>query len=110
MAWSWSHTQEAYDDAQKNVQDLPRSDLEIIFAEWVANYPRGTHQQQEEEWDSNRYHKALARASLKSDDCLAEFIWENMERLAICDNGGWNAWVCPHGCHRVPFSREEESE
>jgi len=20
-----------------------------------------------------------------------------------CDNGGWNCWLCPSGCHTVPF-------
>jgi len=36
MAWSWSHSQQAYADAEENLRNLPKETLEIIFAEWRA--------------------------------------------------------------------------
>src|SRR4051812_37268930 len=37
MAWSWSHTADAYADAQANCEALPRDTLLEIAAEWEAH-------------------------------------------------------------------------
>jgi len=41
---------------------------------------------------------------------LADFIWEQASEYATCDNGGFNAWMCPSGCgcHCVSFSPPDE--
>lgn len=31
------------------------------------------------------------------------------EQLAACTNGGHEAYLCPHGCHLLPFSLEVEA-
>ena len=41
MAWSWSHSQEAYENARENLSTLDRETLEIIFAEWRAAQGKG---------------------------------------------------------------------
>ena len=101
MSWSWSHTTEAYACAQKQVQEMPREKLEVIYAEWNARIPDDG-----EGLNQEAYAKALAFAKTHPEDLLADFIWEKMEEQAICTNGGWEAWVCPYGCgcHMVPFS------
>jgi hypothetical protein len=42
------------------------------------------------------------RKLLKGD--LVDMIWAFAEQQRTCDNGGFNAWMCPYGCHTVPFS------
>ena len=36
MAWSWSHTQEAYENAQANTHGLSLKKLREIWAEWQS--------------------------------------------------------------------------
>jgi hypothetical protein len=43
-------------------------------------------------------------------DLLVDAIWEDMEEWRTCDNGGFNAWACPSGCHTVSFDSEEKKE
>lgn len=109
MAWSWSHTQEAYANAEANLRNQLRDWLEIVYAEWRANQVKGGAQGQDEEFCNRRYERALKYAKQPeiTNDELANFIWERMENLATCTDGGWNAWCCPYGCHTVPFSKEE---
>lgn len=115
MAWSWSHTAEAYRHAEENVRKQPREWLEVVFAEWRANQGKGGAQSDDNDLFCNRrYERALAYAKRPdvTDEQLADHIWARMEELATCDNGGWNAWCCPFGCgpHTVPFSPEAEEE
>src|SRR5262245_48025360 len=103
MAWEWSHTPEAYSDAYENLGKLPHGELAVIWAEWRA-------------WDGNSfapqlkrgYKSRLREAKRLPADILADSIWEKAEELRTCENGGWDAWVCPFGCHTVPFSCESE--
>jgi hypothetical protein len=39
MAWSWSHTGEAYENVKANIEAKPREWLEVVWAEWVAAIP-----------------------------------------------------------------------
>jgi hypothetical protein len=107
MAWSWSHTQEAYEKARLNFFDLSASELRTIFAEWEAS----THNDENGEWefDSRKYEKALRKnyrierkLGIKH---LCEVYWERIQEFATCTNGGWEAYVCPSGCHTVSFDR-----
>lgn len=102
MVWSWSHSPEAHEAAHNNVHGKDREWLEVCFAEWHA----ATDEDGELDpdiFDERKYNKALSRAKGLSSDVLAEQIWEWMEFEATCDNGGYNAWACPSGCHTVPF-------
>lgn len=106
MAWEWSHTAEAYEAAQANMEALDRETREVIASEWLAT-PNGFSI----DMDMKRYWKATCRVKTWTDEKLNEFIWANMENLATCTNGGYEAYCCPHGCgpHLVAFSRKGEA-
>lgn len=116
MAWSWSHTEEGIANVRANLEDLPREDKEIIFAEWRASQTRGKKKSWVEHFDQRRYDRALKYAPSMSDEQLDEFIWQRTQEFATCTNGGWEAYSCPFGCgcHLVPFSlsvtEEDECE
>lgn len=103
MAWSWSHTNEAYQYAREQVAAQERDWLETVYAEWKASHG-------DDNLNEEAYKEHLEKAKQLPDDILADFIWEKMEEQATCTNGGWEAWCCPFGCgcHMVPFSEEEE--
>jgi len=110
MAWSWSHTDEAYWNVRENIARLPLTTLHVIYAEWRAS---GHGSKRYESWcpqfNARKYWDALRYAAEHLDSCaLAEQIYAWAEEGSTCDNGGWDAWVCPHGCHTVPFSPIEE--
>lgn len=109
MAWSWSHTAEAYRAAELNLRNLDKETLEIIFAEWRAAQDKDGEVRDSNKFDQRKYDRALKYAKGMDTDCLADFIWEKAENAATCDNGGWQAWMCPSGCgcHCVPFSPPE---
>ena len=104
MAWLWSHTAEGISSAYRNVRKLDREDLTVIFAEWKAY---DIEQDPDNEIcpysESREYDNALLLAGTLTSDILADYIWERMEEYATCDNGGFNAWCCPYGCHTVSF-------
>ena len=103
MSWEWSHTVEAYETAYNNLHALPRVELNVIYAEILATRQK-TRYTGDPEFRQNRYPKCLAFAeSLLADDIIADAIWEFAEELRTCDNGGYNAHVCPYGCHTVSF-------
>jgi hypothetical protein len=116
MAWSWSHTSEAYENAMKNISELETSELCIIFAEWRASQgKRGIIDPVSPAFSERKYKRALAYAEKLAsnplgNEALAEVIWEQASEFATCDNGGFNAWVCPYGCHTVPFSRDDDTD
>lgn len=101
MAWSWSHTPGAYTAARDNLSRLPKKEIRVIWAEWKAHCSR---EDVEGGFDKSKYEWAMAEARTIPSDVLVDEIWNNMEELATCDNGGWNAWACPFGCHMVSFS------
>jgi hypothetical protein len=110
MAWSWSHTNQAYSNAYDNLRDMEKSDLEIIFAEWhAATDSKGNVDSNN--WFKSKYAKALRQAKKLDADVLADFIWEKASEWATCDNGGYDAWMCPSGCgcHTVSFDQKVES-
>jgi len=112
MAWSWSHTAGAYDNARANLEGVSESAWLIdVIAEWRmhdwGNPNRYTFNQ--EEWDEKRAAVVDDYGGLPLS-AMTGVIWADMEQLRICDNGGFNAWCCPYGCHTVSFSKEEEGE
>lgn len=111
MAWSWSHTAEAYEYAEQQLRELPRETLEIIFAEWrAAQEKHGRINPVYAGFNERKYERALAYAKTLPEERLADFIWERASEAATCDNGGFEAWLCPSGCgcHTVPFGPTED--
>lgn len=104
MAWSWSHTTEAYQNAETNTHGLALKTLQVIWAEWKAHTSR---EDDEAGFNEEKYKAALRLAHGKSATALAEDIWQWASELATCTNGGFEAWLCPFGCgcHMVPFDR-----
>lgn len=105
MAWSWSHTAEAYQDAYLNVRDLPRETLVEILAEWHARDEGSPDGFNAEAFEDER---ARLAGDLPTTDVLADYVWELASDQQTCDNGGFSAWLCPYGCgpHTVAFDRE----
>ena len=111
MAWSWSHTQQAYADARENLSNLERETLEVIFGEWrAAQGKHGLIDPVSAAFSQRKYERALKHSKTLAHDTLVEFIWEQASEFATCDNGGFEAWMCPFGCgpHCVSFSPPEE--
>lgn len=117
MAWSWSHSQEAYDAVYQQLLEKDREWLIVVYAEWRA-YQKGRKDETdyEERFNESCYNRTVKW--LKGDgasidnDTLAEAIWEWASEYATCDNGGFNAWMCPYGCgcHEIPFTPPDEEE
>lgn len=111
MAWSWSHSPDAYRAAEHNLSRLSLTELKTIAREWMYHdrKARGAirHRPGAKRPAGFRLPSFLARASR---EVLIAWIWERMESHQMCDNGGWNAYACPYGCHTVPFDTETEGE
>ncbi len=113
MAWSWSHTEEAYANAEHNLRALSKETLEIIYAEWCAAQGKhGDVDTTDPAFNERKYARALKHAKTLEVDVLADFVWERAEALATCGSGGFEAWMCPHGCgpHCVSFSHPLDFE
>jgi hypothetical protein len=114
MAWSWSHAPEAYFTVYENLQDLDRDTLCVVFTEWK------TALEHEGEFFDGWYDQSLAEIQandILTNDILANVIWDYCSQDhnvgdqwygRTCDNGGFNAWICPYGCHTVSFDRAED--
>lgn len=106
MSWEWSHTPDAYADARDQVFALPRQTLLTILREW-AYHDRETSR-------DGRYRKPSFRlpAGIRqlSTEALADLVWDRAEAHRTCTNGGWEAYVCPDGCHTVPFEPIDPAE
>lgn len=119
MTWQWFHSPEAY----QNLLELPREQLEIIYAEWMAaykvvSYPDGEQGIVTPEFENfaffqhnatvqfheTRYDRALKAAKQLDLEDLISTIWDYTSQLSECDNGGFNAYICPFHCHSVSFS------
>ena len=111
MSWEWSHSDEAYNAAYQNLHNLSRPELCEILTEWdMEIFHEGSY---------DKYsirHAELLNDPYETCETLADQIWlqcsESQEINGswfgrTCDNGGFNAWVCPHGCHTVSFDDEE---
>ena len=108
MAWSWSHTHEAYDYARNELEKLPYETLLEIDAEWQAAEYTDEPYAHTPEFNIEKFNNAMQALSLPTEDELAERIWDRANEQRTCDNGGWNAWMCPFGCHTVNFGPEME--
>lgn len=111
MAWSWSHTQEAYDNAAARVHLMSKRKLVTIWAEWSVKIS----DPEDSGWDEQVYQAGLKTACEMSSEELADDVCRWMEDDEIgrtCSNGGHNAWACPYGClpHCVSFDKLKPTE
>lgn len=109
MAWEWSHIQEAYDNAREWVSLLSRKTLLVILREWAYEdrEKKGTLRFRK---GAPKHHGFRLPNGIRRlpKDILAERVWGRMEELRTSDNGGYNAWCCPDGCHTVSFDNVPE--
>lgn len=109
MAWSWSHTNEAYANAQENLKTFDDETIAVICAEWKAYCKASVG-----EFNRFAYNWAIQKARKLIRKGMREYvesdIWDAMSEFATCDNGGFNAWCCPFGCHKVPFDNIRDEE
>ncbi len=110
MAWEWSHTAEAYDNARSNVADLPKRQLLEILREW-AYQDRETAGTLRTRNGSKRVAGFRLPNGIRrlTRDVLADLVWTRAEEHRTCTNGGHAAYVCPDGCHTVSFDRDSEA-
>lgn len=120
MAWSWSHSEEAYIAIEQQINETAEKAnngdseaavwLKVVWSEWVASDWK--EDRVTTDLDLRKYGRAIARAKRQGEelgyDKLAADILNWSSDLATCTNGGWDAWVCPFGCHLLPFSVEVE--
>lgn len=111
MAWSWSHTQEAYANAEANLYALPPETLREIAAEWCASSSSDDDADHEGFSPARYAHAYRTNGGIPADE-LAERIWDQASEQATCDNGGFQAWTCPYGCgpHTVSFSSSSDND
>ena len=110
MAWEWSHTQEAYDNVKDNLSELSKTDLIVIYAEI-----KSSTMMEHFTYDLNdiKFRFYVQHITRQVDnhklalDSIVEFIYEFASDYRTCDNGGFNAYVCPYGCHIVSFDKKE---
>lgn len=108
MAWEWSHSAEGLDYARNYLaENMLQPELVVIAAEW-ATYEHSQADEDAPEFDQEFYDGRLKFYDKLPVDVLAEAIWEKMEQLRTCDNGGAKLWACPYGCagHKIPVGEE----
>lgn len=111
MAWSWSHTTDAYIYARSELAGLTTPMLEEIAAEWRMHelHPGDSHVHA---W-ADQWPRVLRNTCVRfkgERQKLIAHIWEKAQEQATCDNGGFHAWMCPYGCgpHCVDFGPTDE--
>ena len=106
MAWSWSHTDEGIRGAYLSVFLIPRDVLVEILAEWRMHERGFSDDDWQREYPAIRN---LIRYHRYPHLTLVNSVWRRAREFATCDNGGFNAWLCPYGCdvHKVPFGCDE---
>lgn len=110
MAWEWSHTEEAYINAYNNLCQLSEDDLIVIWSE-IKSSSRDEYFNYDLDLDLyNDYYKlAKSLINFNKKPILINEIWTfASEELKTCDNGGFNAYLCPYGCHTVSFDYKGE--
>jgi hypothetical protein len=117
MAWEWSHTEEAYRNVERHLECLSQEELITIWAEWCA---LADAEHYEGGFNEDVYTKTVEKFQRMRDPVnLPQAIYNRAAgEIQVgrrwygrtCDNGGFNAWVCPYGCHTVPFDSPDEVE
>ena len=98
--YEWSHSHEAYANAERNLQFFPIEILREMYAEWKAN-------SKNDKFNERKYKIALNKLVRENTpkDLIVEFLWEKISDYRTCGDGFFNAYGCPAGCypHQIPF-------
>ena len=111
MAWEWSHTPEAYQNVHDNLSELSKNDLIVIYAEIQSSIHDVYFNYTFDDFKYNRYLDNITKQVNNNKiglDSIVDFIYEFACEYRTCDNGGFNAYICPYGCHMVSFSEKEK--
>ena len=123
MAWEWSHTADAHEKALKNLGKKSMKFLSECFAEWKCHHISEVVKTFEHQlfnisedvffnipeeintdpFSDGRYEHFLSVAKKMNKGALVDFIWEKASEQRTCENGGYDPWMCPHGCHKVEW-------
>lgn len=126
MSFSWSHTDEAYDNVYQNILRLTPTLLQIAWAE-IKTYEILIKQENlvryevfedsvEEtgesfnEFNKEIYIRLLEYAKDLDYAILVSDIWKFTSDHRECDNGGYNAYITPYNTLMVSFSPPEKWE
>lgn len=108
--WSWSYSNEGIDLIMKGIENEPLHDLEVAYAEFEA-YRLKDRPNVKHEFNSAAYRRALKQARLiaeTGEDILVSAIQSRAQEFSGSDNGGWNAYYCPYGCHTINLNDAEK--
>ena len=109
MTWSWSHTQEGIQNVENNICELNDTTLATVWTEWTC----AVRISGEFVLAESAYDRIFAQACKMVDTLrteMVDFIIDKTNALAECTNGGFEAHICPFGCHTASFDVEEEIE
>jgi hypothetical protein len=125
MAWEWLHSQEAYDNLRFNMESLVESGLAWFGDDTTPNGSLQNLKDLEfcvESWAECKLVSEGKICNVENFDVAfmkgmeliqfnGEFFvdswFEMVESIRLCSNGGHNAYVCPTGCHTLPFEKIE---
>ena len=119
MTWDWSHTQEAYDNVYYNISQLSLETLREIateiktYQDMLAQRPERVIEglsDREILWHPELHEMYLEQVNKLPADILVDLIYKFAAEQAECTNGGYEAYVCPYGCHSVSFNRDSINE
>jgi hypothetical protein len=103
MAWEWSHTEEAYENVRENIKNVGGDTKMVVYAEWQAWHVNHSDEELDDtSWCGDCYNNVINNPeNLPSD--IDQVIYDKARNYTTCDEGGFMAWICPYGCHVVPF-------
>lgn len=108
MSWNWSHTEEAIQNVQTNIASLDDDTLVEVYAEWSCAQLTGTGYVLIEA--KMPLARETARSFIDADarDIIVDAIISKTCHHAECENGGFEAHICPFGCHTVSFDNDND--
>jgi hypothetical protein len=112
MSWEWSHTEAAYSNARAQTEALPRATLLEVLREWAYQDREAAGRIRRAFTPGGRPAGFKLPAGLRQlpREVLADLVWRRAEEHRTCTNGGHAAYLCPEGCHTVPFDPVEGEE
>lgn len=114
MAWEWSYSHEGIDNIRQNIMDMDTETAIVALAEHQALASREDYANG---FNSAEYDRSLARLNADLETLGESFgemikmeLFDQASEIATCENGGFNVWACPFGCHTVSASRDDDQE
>jgi hypothetical protein len=136
MTWSWSHSQEAYDNVRANIRDMNPDDLKIclvniltykkvLFLENIERFLDGEEPIDYPTCPDHYFDETIYNEFLQSERVndlvkyhitsseeftdLSEIIFKfTSNELRECSNGGFNSYLDPYHEFKVSFSSRVE--